>query len=133
MSIQNVTFNIKTFEYSFVPNQRSKSAPFDENNNDCQQPCGSRLSRLDTRNKVSFKGYDNILMETEPNGLSTPIIESPEKLLMPMQSCLKNTNFSQQNEKQQYQGRSTHGPLKAKVVKQRGKSENRGSSNVSYF
>lgn len=130
-------FNLKTFEYSLAPHQRSKSAPFDENNNDCQQPCGTRLSRLDTRNKVAFVdcGSDHFFMQSENIALSTPINDSPEKVIMPKQSCLKNTNFSQQNEKekQQCQGRSAQGTSKVKTVKQRGKSENRGNSKVIIF
>lgn len=138
MSIENVKFDVKRFEYCYIDRQRSKSAPYDENYNEDWLPCSStRQSRRDTRKSVGFSDeainqmISDYIGNAEPSGLSTPIEESPEKEVNEKPSCLKK-NFAQKNTKEkQIQGKSGQGASKGKnAVKQRGKSENRSDKKV---
>lgn len=139
MSIENMSFNVKNFKYSYIDRQRSKSVPYDENNNeDCDwQPCCSgRQSRADTRKSVAFsdevmsKMISEFLGDAGPNGLSTPIEESPEKKTLEKPSCIKK-NLAKKNE-EQVQENSALSTNKRKIaIRQRGKSENRTNNKVN--
>lgn len=133
MCIDSVSWDWNRFKYHYTGRQRSKSAPYQEDDDNNEPCCSTRQSRIDKC--VNFQ-LPSEFSKGEPSGLSTPIEKSPEKVekITQRPSCLKK-NFSRNFQEKKANNQSQSGTSNTKrktAVRPRGKSENRVNEKVKF-